>query len=87
MPKTTVVNCRTDEYDIYIGRPSKFGNPFKIGRDGNRAEVIRKYHIWIFSQPKLMASLRDIKGKRLGCWCHPLPCHGDVLAMLADKIK
>ncbi len=82
--KTTVVHCKREPFDIYIGRPSPFGNPFKIGRDGNRAEVIQKYRTWIMSKPELLAQVKTLNGKRLGCWCKPQACHGDVLAEIAD---
>ncbi len=84
--KTTVVHCQRDEYDEYIGRPSKWGNPFKIGPDGSRKEVIDKYREWIQSQPNLMKSLKELRGKRLGCWCSPKLCHGHVLAELANAL-
>ena len=74
-------------YDVSISRPSKWGNPFKIGKDGTREEVIDKYAEWIVVQPELMAALPDLRGKRLGCWCKPQACHGDVLAALADAIQ
>lgn len=82
---TTVVHCKRDTYDIYIGRPSKWGNPFTIGKDGDRDEVIRKYIDWLMDQPDLLNSINELKGKTLGCWCSPNACHGDVLAELADK--
>jgi hypothetical protein len=82
---TTVVNCRRDHYDVYIGRPGQWGNPFYMGPDGSREEVIEKYREWIKTQPQLLAQLPMLKGKRLGCYCHPLPCHGDILAELANK--
>ena len=82
---TTVVNCQTEDYDELIARPSKWGNPFKIGPDGSRKEVIEKYREWIQTQPALMAALPELKGKVLGCWCPPKYCHGHVLAELADK--
>lgn len=85
MQKTTVVNCHTEEYDVFIARPTKWGNPFEIGRDGTRYEVIMKYKEWIQTQPDLIASLHELKGKRLGCHCVPKACHGYVLAELADK--
>ena len=82
---TTVTHCREDQHDVYIGRPSKWGNPFHIGRDGTRAEVIDKYREWLDGQPKLKAAVRrELKGKALGCWCKPRACHGDVLAEIAD---
>lgn len=86
--KTTVIHhrdCNSD--DVYIGRPSKWGNPFEIGRDGTRSEVIAKYREWILTQPDLMSSLDELTGKRLVCWCKPKPCHGDVLVQLVHKPK
>lgn len=84
---TRVVNCHRDAYDIYIGRgdDSKWGNPFIIGRDGTRSEVIEKYRLWIQTQPELMAALPELRDKRLGCHCKPLRCHGMVLAEMADS--
>lgn len=82
---TTVVH-RSQPHDIYIGRPSKWGNPFVIGRDGTRAEVIAKYREYVLAQPALLAALPELAGKRLACWCSPKPCHGDVLAELADGV-
>lgn len=80
-----VVHCRGNKYDVYIGRPSKWGNPFIIGRDGTRDEVVAKYEAWIYTQPQLLADLHELRGKVLGCWCAPLACHGDVLARLANQ--
>lgn len=82
---TTVVHCKKSKHDIYIGRPSKWGNPFEIGKDGTREEVIHKYREWIQTQPSLLKSVHELKGKTIACWCAPLPCHGDVLAELAEK--
>jgi len=84
--KTTVVNKRTTkDYDVYIGRPGMWGNPFKMKSESDRKDVIDKYREWIVKQPKLMKNLHKLKGKRLACWCAPLACHGNVLAELADK--
>lgn len=82
---TTVVHCKKEPYDVYIGRPSAWGNPFKIGRDGSRADVVKQYELWLLQQPRLMRDLRALKDRRLGCWCKPEACHGDVLARLADQ--
>ena len=85
--KCRVVNCKKELYDIYIGRPSKWGNPFKIGKDGSRDEVISKYEAYIMSHPSLIDDLPELLGKILGCWCKPLACHGDVLVrMIEDEI-
>jgi len=88
--RTRVVNIyRTKEYDIYIGRPgkcmpSKWGNPFHVGIDGNIDEVLAKYREYILSTPALKESLPELKGKVLGCFCKPKRCHGDVLVELVE---
>ena len=80
-----VVHVKRAPYDVYVGRPSPFGNPFVIGRDGDRAAVIQKYRAWLLAQPALVERVRrELAGKVLGCWCAPLPCHGDVLADVAE---
>jgi hypothetical protein len=92
---TRVVHCQRERYDIYIGRAmprhglkaSKWGNPFPLPRTHTpqqRAEVVAKYERWLLSQPELVAALPELRGKVLGCWCSPNPCHGDVLARLAN---
>lgn len=81
---TRIVHCKKESYDIYIGRPSKWGNPFQIGKDGTREEVIEKFRNWILTQPNLLKDLHEIKGKTLGCWCKPKVCHGDVLVELIE---
>lgn len=80
--KTKVVHFKKTHSDIYIGRPSKWGNPFEIGKDGTRSEVIAKYEDYVLNNKELMDSLHELEGKILGCWCHPKPCHGDVLVKL-----
>ena len=85
--KPLVVHCKRDRFDVYIGRPSKWGNPFVIGRDGDRDEVIRKYREWILAQPELLRDLHELDGKVLGCWCSPEKCHGDVLLELLGKLR
>lgn len=80
-----VVHCKKAKYDVYIGRPSKWGNPFEIGKDGNRQEVIAKYEAWLLTDGKyLLPKLHELKGKTLACWCAPLACHGDVLHKMAN---
>jgi hypothetical protein len=70
---------------VYVGRPSKWGNPFAIGRDGPRDEVIAKHRAWIARQPSLMAALHELRGKNLGCWCAPQRCHAEVPIELANR--
>ena len=81
-----VVNLRKEKYDVYIGRGSKWGNKFVIGRDGDRAEVIKKYREWILDNKELLSSLHELKGKVLGCFCKPKACHGDVLVELVNEL-
>jgi len=80
-----VVHCKKEPYDVYVGRPSLFGNPFVIGKDGTREEVIAKYRDWLLAQPELIAQLGELRGKTLACWCAPKPCHADVLLELANQ--
>lgn len=70
---------------VYVGRPTQWGNPFRIGVHGNRAEVIRKYEVYLRSRPDLLAQLTDLRGRDLVCWCAPAPCHADVLLKLANE--
>jgi hypothetical protein len=102
---TRVVHCKKAKYDVYIGRGrcpqtgyfGSWGNPFEIGKDGTREEVIGKYREWILQQPKLLEMLPQLKDKVLGCWCvssgyltaedKPWVCHGQVLAELCDKLE
>lgn len=70
---------------VYIGRPTKWGNPFQIGKDGTRGEVIGKYRAYLLSRPDLIeAARRELKGRDLVCWCAPKACHGHVLKEIAD---
>ena len=85
---------QVDEYDVYIGRAvvehgienSKWGNPFVMvdDSDAERKRAINAYREWVVAQPELMQSLEELRGKRLGCWCAPKACHGDVLIQLLD---
>lgn len=77
---------------MYIGRPSKWGNPFSHKhrtkaqfKVETREEAVNKYREWILTQPQLLRDIsKELKDKTLACWCKPLACHGDVLADLAD---
>ena len=70
---------------LQIFKPFKWGNPYLIGRDGNREEVIALYRAYLLDNKELMDSLDELKGKVLGCYCKPQACHGDVLDELANK--
>jgi len=92
---TKVVNKHYEEYDVYIGRGSKWGNPYTHIKDKKtkaefivetREEAVEKYEEWIRQQPELLASLWELRGKRLGCFCKPASCHGDILVKLIEEI-
>lgn len=84
--KSNVVHCKRSKYDVYVGRPGPWGNPFIEGQDGDRETVIELYKIWINEQPDLIIKIkRELKSKILGCWCSPKPCHGDILAEIANE--
>lgn len=86
MKQTNVVNRYKSAFDVYIGRGSKWGNPFKIGVDGDRKTVINLYREWIIHQ-SVFNDIEELRGKTLGCFCHPLPCHGDVLVEFLERNK
>ncbi len=86
-----VVHCKKEEFDIYIGRPTKWGNPFSHKKEtlaqyivGSREQAVASYREWIKTQPELLKDLGELKGKVLACWCKPHACHGDVLLELAN---
>jgi ribA/ribD-fused uncharacterized protein len=86
-----VVHCKKDKYDIYIGRrnkdlpESKWKNPFVVDLHGDRDYCILKYELYLNTRPDLLLSLEELKGKILGCWCHPKYCHGDILVKLSES--
>ena len=86
LPK--VLNKRVDKISsdaVYIGRPSIAGNPFVIGRDGSRLEVIQKYREYLKEHPEIIDWIKsNCKGKDVVCWCSPSPCHGDVVLEVAN---
>ena len=97
-----VVNLKKGQrHDIYIGRSTQgklhYGNPFHIGPDGTREEVVHKYELWLrgcaFTELEqerrswIIGTLHVLEGKRLGCYCAPSLCHGDVLIKLVNERK
>jgi Domain of unknown function (DUF4326) len=75
------------ESAVYIGRGSKWGNPFRIGPDGDRAAVIAKHERWLCHQHDLLRALDELRGRDLVCFCAPLRCHGDLLLRLANTSR
>lgn len=71
---------------VYIGRPSKWGNPFTIDMIGGREAAVKSYEMWLLmDNPLYEQAKRELKGKDLMCWCAPLACHGDVLLRIANE--
>lgn len=82
---TKVVHCKKEPYDVYIGRPSIWGNPYshKPGtlakyKVDTREEAIQCYKIHLLDS-NLLDKIEELSGKTLGCWCRPKRCHGDVI--------
>jgi len=86
MPK--VLNRRTDQIPpdaVYVGRPSKWGNPYQLDSHRTRKEAIRLYRILLLSRLAVDPDwLEPLSGKDLVCWCAPRPCHAYVLLELAN---
>ena len=101
MERIQVVNVKMAGWDmpdmVYIGRPSPLGNPFRIGRDGTREEVIAKYEKWlklglhkgcrkINLELERIAGIVKSRGRVfLACWCSPMPCHGDIVKKYVEQ--
>ena len=92
---TTVHNLRCEAMrpgDVRVDRKSRWGNPFVMGKDGTREEVVALYVRWLrdllareddHGIADTLKALSELHGKRLFCWCAPQACHGDVLARAA----
>ena len=85
-----VVHHRREEYDVLIDRSTGLGNPFTIGVDGTREEVIARFEVYAREMLESGAWTREsilaLRGQRLGCWCAPRACHGDVLLNIAEEL-
>jgi hypothetical protein len=81
--KDKVVHCKRQPFDVYIGRPSIFGNPFEVGKDGSREDVIQKYKEYFYAKiednEQFKRAVLKLKGKVLGCWCYPKDCHARII--------
>lgn len=92
--RTTVVNIRTQEHDVYVGREGHgqdgyWGNPFSAMRDGGRERAIALYREYFLKRlrvdPEFAVRVETLRGKRLGCFCKPKACHGDVIVEYLEK--
>lgn len=84
-----VVHCKREKHDVYIGRPGPWGNPFVVGKHGARGECIELFREWAMNSDDAQARwirdhVHELRGKVLGCWCAPMPCHGDVLSDMCN---
>jgi len=90
MEQPVVINIKNEKYDIYIGRPSLLGNPYGISKSMSRECVIEKFEKYAYQKIKVDTEFREtvknLKG-RLGCYCKPLACHGDVLVKLWRELN
>jgi len=93
---TRVVNINKESYDVYIGRGSKWGNPYTsiTNRDtlakeivASKEEALSKYREYVLNTSELISSLDELEGKVLGCFCKPDSCHGDILLELLTNKK
>lgn len=90
--KTTVVNLRKEPFDVYIGRAGRgqsgyFGNPFTVKEHGEAALELFAEHFAerIAEDEEFRERVLALRGKRLGCFCKPRPCHGDIIAEWLDR--
>jgi len=92
--KTKVVNIKTDNYDVYIGRAGRgqdgyFGNPFMLSAGQIRGASLEKFKEYFYGRLKsdieYSRRINGLKGKTLGCFCKPYPCHGDIIAEYLDE--
>lgn len=106
MIQLNIVHCKKAPFDVYIGRPKTgyswgYGNPFSIGYDGNREEVIKKYESWLKTgnnfgngnakqerRQWILDHIHELKNKTVGCWCSfpKEDCHGRILLELANEL-
>lgn len=88
---TSVVNVKKSKYDVFIGRPSIFGNPFVLKREEDREKVVAQYEKYarkrIEEDVNFAIAVANLEGRTLGCFCAPRACHGDVLVTLTQELK
>lgn len=85
-PRARCVHYKKEHSDVFIGRGSIWGNPYVIGRDGTRSQVIAKYKARLLRTQWLLDRLPELRDKALGCTCKPLACHGDPLAEIVNSL-
>lgn len=91
--KNLVVHVQRAPYDVYVGRPTIWGNPFSHRDETSarykvetREQAIAEFERYLLSKPALVAKVKaELRSKVLACWCDPLPCHAHVLARIANE--
>ena len=85
MPHPKVVHCKRAPYDVYIGRPGPWGNPYPLSAGVSREECLEQYRAYLERNPQIArAAIHELAGKVLGCWCAPKLCHGEVLMEIIE---
>jgi hypothetical protein len=93
--ETQVVNIKNGNYGVYIGRAGRgqdgyFGNPFRLKPGENRGATLEKYRVYFYERlkndPEFKLKILALKGKVLGCFCKPAPCHGDIIKEYLDNL-
>jgi hypothetical protein len=86
---TKVVNIKNERYDVYIGRAGRgqdgyFGNPFRLSPNEPGGSTLERYRQYFYNRmdtdPEFREKIHALKGRTLGCFCKPGPCHGDIIA-------
>jgi hypothetical protein len=94
--QTVVVNIYKEQFDVYIGRAGRgqdgyFGNPFRIGCGMSREDAVQRFQRYFIDRIEKDSEFKwrvlAVKGKRLGCFCKPKACHGDVIADWLNKME
>lgn len=92
---TKVVNLYKEPYDVYIGRSGKgmegtFGNPFPLKKGEDPGETLEKFKEYFYNRLEEDKDFKNkvdqLKGKTLGCFCKPKPCHGDIIKQYLDGL-
>ena len=93
---TVVVNIKKEHFDVYIGRAGRgedgyLSNPFRIGQGTSREDAVKRFHGYfadrIERDSEFKRRVLALKGKKLGCFCKPKACHGDVIADWLNKME
>lgn len=91
-----VVHVKKHKYDVYVGRPTEYGNPFSVDKYG-RERCIEMYEDWItgyLRKPLRDKMKRELYSKVLACWCaqepiehtqDPVICHAQIIARIANE--